>query len=75
MAKIVIECDDREIWEDKPYDFDFASLTKKQQSDTLKALDYYCKNSPLEDLDYYFIVIDDDNVEIIPASKYNKAPA
>lgn len=76
MAEKIIEIDDRNIeWTEDCSCSDMPILPDALKSLFLDKLDAFCLSGSVKDRDHYFIVIDDDNVEIIPASQYDKAPA
>ena len=71
MGKQVIERDIRRIkWEEDGDFFPMPQLSKNQFDSYQKACDKFYATISGEDRLHYFIVIEDDNVEIIPASKY-----
>ena len=76
MEKTIIEHDLRDIeWVEDGESFSLPEMTEKQLESFEKSCDWFYTNVFGEDRLHYFIVIDDDNVEIIPASKYNTVPA
>ena len=74
MEKIVIEHDLRSVeWEeDGGFDFSIPNLSAKQTENLEKAISFFYENVKGEDLLHYFIIIDDNNISIIPASKYKE---
>ncbi len=75
MAKTVIEEDYRGIIWAEDCSYPKPNIPQEAVSNYLKALTFFCKNASQEDRAHYFTIIDGNNVKIIPASKYNKAPA
>jgi len=74
MEKIVIEHDLRSVeWEeDGGFDFSIPNLSAKQTENLEKAISFFYESVNGEDLLHYFVVINGNNVEIIPATKYLK---
>ena len=73
MAKEIIEIDDRNIdWAEDCKCSDMPLLPENLKTLFLDKLDDFCLNCSEKDRDHYFIIIDGNNVVIIPASQYNK---
>ncbi len=69
MAQIIIEEDYRNIeWTEDCY-YPKPNIPKEVIGNYLKTLTFFCKNSTQEEREHYFTIIN-NNVSIIPASKY-----
>lgn len=71
MAKKIVEIDERNIeWTEDCYCSDILTLPDNLKTIFLDKLDIFCLDKAIDDKDHYFIVFDDNSVEIIPASQY-----
>ena len=71
MAKKIVEIDERNIeWTEDCYCSDILTLPDNLKTIFLDKLDIFCLDKTIDDKDHYFIVFDDNSVEIIPASQY-----
>ena len=74
MEKVVIEHDLRKVdWvEDGGFNFSTPILSDDQMKNLENSFDQFYKKARGDDRLHYFIIINGDSVEIIPASQYNK---
>lgn len=72
MEKIIIEHNIKNIeWEEDEENLALPDLTEMQRESFFKACDSFYGMTSGEDRLHYFIIIDGNNVEIIPASQYH----